>query len=58
MRLETEDGHFVANVEPVLPLEPTEIVIWGERFFIRAKGFRSSILNVWCEVRPTVVRDA
>ncbi len=55
VRLETSDGQFITNAEPVLPLEPTDIVVWGERFFIR-KGTRRGSRDVWIEVYPTVVR--
>lgn len=56
MRLETEDGKFVANVRPLLPLEPTEVLLWGERFFTKAKGHRS-INPPWREIRVTIVVD-
>lgn len=36
--LHTNDGHFVANV-PTLPwVAPPELLIWGERFFIRREN--------------------
>ena len=52
VRLETSDGRFIADAEPLLPLEPTEIVVWGERFFVRYEKKR----DTWREVYPTVVR--
>lgn len=54
LRLETADGHFVADVRPLLPIAPTEVLFWGTRVFLRARGHRS--LNPpWREVTPTVV---
>jgi hypothetical protein len=63
MRLETEDGLFVARVHPMLPIEPGPIVIWGQRIFLRldADGrrlpWRGHVqANIWREVNaPTVV---
>lgn len=52
IRLVTETGHKVANVAPTLPLDPTEVLLWGERFFIR-----TDVANVYREIRLTVVSE-
>jgi hypothetical protein len=58
VRLETADGHFIADAEPLLPLEPTEILVWGERFFVQhchGKTY-TKYCQIWREVSPTVLR--
>jgi hypothetical protein len=34
----TGTGDFVAKVRPLIPVEPTNLVIWGARTFIRPGG--------------------
>jgi|KBSMisStaDraftv2_1062788.scaffolds.fasta_scaffold265168_1 hypothetical protein len=53
MRLETATGEFVADVEPLLPLTPTQVVFWGERVFVEYL----KKADTWREVRPTVVQE-
>lgn len=54
-RLVTQQRRFVANVEPVLPLEliegfPRDVLFWGSRVFIdKGEG-------IWQETFPMVVR--
>lgn len=49
MRLETADGQFVATVDPLLPLAPDDVVVWGERVFHKVGE------DVWRETPPQVV---
>ena len=51
IKLYTSDGHFVAKVEPLLPLPISEVLIWGLRVFVQAPEGR------WIETTPTVVID-
>jgi hypothetical protein len=56
MRLETDDGHYVATVRPVLPMEPTDVVIWGQRIFLRRGMIATAAEDIWQEITmPTVV---
>ena len=50
MRLETENRKFVAEVEPMLPLDPNPIAVWGDRVFLRVGDS-----DVWRETMVTVV---
>lgn len=63
MRLETEQGHHVADVEPVIlgavGLLPDTVAIWGARVFVKAteKQFGDLGPAVWRETLPLVVHD-
>lgn len=57
IRLETSDGHFVANVEPVIPGNlnmPDDVVFWGERIFTKRFG-NMKTPYVWRETLPCIV---
>ena len=63
MRLETATGEFVANVEPVIPTNgtlPDDVVLWGERVFVRHCVGKRHVQHcqVWRETLPLVVRLA
>lgn len=57
MRLETEDGHFVATVRPQIAMGlgvlPDEVVFWGTRVFVRKQDRPGG--PVWRETMPLVV---
>lgn len=62
MRLETEQGHFVADVQPVIPhaagLLPDTVVLWGARVFVKtSSGYVVRPGEVWRETLPMVVHD-
>jgi len=56
MRLETEDGHFVADVRPMIEggagTLPDDVVLWGLRVFRKVLGERGV---VWKETLPLSV---
>lgn len=60
MRLETEQGHYVADVEPVIAAPPGAlpdvVALWGARLFVKATDKRIGRNgDVWRETLPLLV---